>query len=31
LIQYGESFSGKVGVTEGFVELNTPLVKDKPA
>lgn len=30
LIQYGESFSGKVGVTEGFVELNTPLVKNKP-
>jgi iron complex outermembrane recepter protein len=30
LIQYGESFSGKVNVTEGFVELNTPLLKDKP-
>lgn len=30
LIQYGESFSGKVDVTEGFVELNTPLLKNKP-
>lgn len=31
LIQYGESFSGKVDVTEGFVELNLPLLSDKPA
>ena len=30
LIQYGESFSGKVNVTEAFAELNTPLLKDKP-
>jgi iron complex outermembrane receptor protein len=30
LIQYGESFSGKVNVTEGFLELNTPLLDDKP-
>jgi outer membrane receptor protein involved in Fe transport len=30
LIQYGESFSGKVDVTEAFAELNTPLLRDKP-
>ena len=30
LIQYGESFSGKVNVTEAFAELNTPLLKDRP-
>jgi iron complex outermembrane recepter protein len=30
LIQYGESFSGKVDVTESFLELNTPLLRDKP-
>lgn len=29
LIQYGESFSGKVEVTEGFLELNTPLLRGK--
>lgn len=29
LIQYGESFSGKVEVTEAFVELSTPLLRDK--
>jgi iron complex outermembrane recepter protein len=30
LIQYGESFSGKVDVTEAFAELNTPLLRDRP-
>jgi iron complex outermembrane recepter protein len=30
LIQYGESFSGDVDVTEGFVELNLPLLRDRP-
>ena len=30
LIQYGETFAGKVNVTEAFAELNTPLLKDKP-
>src|SRR5215471_15776186 len=30
LIQYGESFSGKVDVTEAFAELNTPLLRNKP-
>jgi len=30
LIQYGESFSGKVNVTEAFAELNTPLLRDRP-
>jgi outer membrane receptor protein involved in Fe transport len=30
LIQYGESFSGRVDVTEAFAELNTPLLRDKP-
>lgn len=30
LIQYGETFAGRVNVTEGFVELNTPLLRDKP-
>jgi iron complex outermembrane receptor protein len=30
LIQYGESFSGDVDVTEGFVEVNLPLLRDRP-
>lgn len=30
LIQYGESFSGDVDVTEAFVELDTPLLRDRP-
>jgi outer membrane receptor protein involved in Fe transport len=30
LIQYGESFAGDVDVTEGFVELNLPVLKDAP-
>jgi outer membrane receptor protein involved in Fe transport len=30
LTQYGEAFSGKVTVWEGYVEANTPLLKDKP-
>jgi iron complex outermembrane recepter protein len=30
LIQYGESFSGKVQVAEAFGELNMPLLRDKP-
>ncbi len=30
LIQYGESFSGKVEVSEAFAELNMPLLRDKP-
>ena len=30
LIQYGESFSGNVDVTEGYVETNIPLLKDAP-
>jgi iron complex outermembrane receptor protein len=30
LIQYGESFSGDVDVTEGYVELNVPFVRDRP-
>jgi outer membrane receptor protein involved in Fe transport len=30
LIQYGESFSGKVNVTESFLELNTPLLDGRP-
>jgi len=29
-IQYGESFSGDVDVTEGFLELNLPILEDKP-
>lgn len=29
LIQYGESFSGKVEVTEAFLELNTPLLRER--
>jgi iron complex outermembrane receptor protein len=31
LIQYGESFSGNVDVTEGYVEMNVPLLKDVTA
>jgi iron complex outermembrane recepter protein len=30
LIQYGESFSGDVDVTEGFVEFNVPFLRDAP-
>jgi outer membrane receptor protein involved in Fe transport len=30
LIQYGETFAGKVAVTEAFAELNTPILADKP-
>ena len=30
LIQYGESFSGDVDVTEGYVEISLPLLKDEP-
>lgn len=30
LIQYGESFSGDVDITEGFIELNVPLLRDRP-
>jgi iron complex outermembrane recepter protein len=30
VIQYGESFSGDVDVTEGYVEVSLPLLKDKP-
>jgi iron complex outermembrane receptor protein len=30
LTQYGASFAGKVAVTEGFLELSAPLLKDKP-
>jgi outer membrane receptor protein involved in Fe transport len=30
LIQYGESFSGDVDITEGFVELNVPFLRDRP-
>lgn len=30
LIQYGESFSGKVEVSEAFAELNLPLVSGQP-
>ena len=30
LIQYGESFAGKVDVTEAYVETNVPLLKDAP-
>jgi iron complex outermembrane recepter protein len=30
LIQYGESFSGDVDVTEGFFEVNVPLLRDRP-
>jgi outer membrane receptor protein involved in Fe transport len=30
LIQYGESFSGNVDVTEGYLETNVPLLKDAP-
>ncbi len=28
LIQYGESFAGKVNVTEGYLETNIPVLKD---
>ncbi len=31
LIQYGEPFSGKVKVDEGYIETNIPLLKDAPA
>ncbi|HEU4620268.1 MAG TPA: TonB-dependent receptor, partial [Gammaproteobacteria bacterium] len=31
LINYGETFAGKVDVSEAFVELNTPLLEGKPA
>jgi outer membrane receptor protein involved in Fe transport len=30
LIQYGESFAGKVDVTEAYVETNLPLLRDRP-
>jgi iron complex outermembrane recepter protein len=30
LIQYGESFSGDVDVTEGYAEISLPFLKDKP-
>src|SRR5690606_20310285 len=30
LIQYGESFAGDVDVTEAYIELNTPLLRDRP-
>jgi iron complex outermembrane recepter protein len=30
LIQYGETFAGDVDVTEGFLELNVPFLRDKP-
>ena len=30
LIQYGESFSGNVDVTEGYLETNVPVLKDVP-
>jgi hypothetical protein len=30
LIQYGESFAGKVDVMEGYIETFFPLLKDKP-
>jgi iron complex outermembrane receptor protein len=30
LIQYGESFAGKVNVTEAYVETNLPLLRDLP-
>jgi len=30
LVQYGESFSGDVDVTEGFAEVNLPLLRDRP-
>ena len=29
--QYGDAFGGKVDVTEGFLELELPLLADKPA
>lgn len=31
LIQFGDSFGGKVEVTEAFVETNLPLLRDAPA
>jgi iron complex outermembrane receptor protein len=31
LIQYGDSFAGKVKVTEGYLETNIPFLKDAPA
>ena len=30
LIQYGESFAGNVDVTEGYAEVNVPLLRDAP-
>ncbi len=30
LINYGETFAGKVDVSEAFAELNAPLLEDKP-
>jgi iron complex outermembrane receptor protein len=31
IVQYGDAFAGETKVTEGFVELEMPLLRDKPA